>query len=162
MGAGKTRCGKRLASKLGLPFIDMDHAIEAQQGQTVSAIFARLGEDGFRQMEHNWLQQFVASGEEAVVSTGGGAPCFYSNMDIMQANGITVWLNPSLKDLTERLWRNREERPKIASLPNVESLQQYIADLLEQRTVCYGKSRIVVGEAPPDMDWLVNSILQLD
>lgn len=161
MGAGKTRCGRRLASALHIPFFDMDHAIEAQQQKTVSELFASLGENAFRRMEHAWLTDFTQSQQAAVVSTGGGAPCFLGNMDLMNRAGITIWLNPSLDELVDRLWRNRAERPKIASLTDEDALRGYIETLLAERSAWYGQAKMVVGDAPPDMDWLVSEVHKL-
>ena len=161
MGAGKTRCGKQLAQLLGLPFIDMDHALEAAQGMSVSAIFTRMGEPGFRQLEHEWLLNFAGANAPAVVSTGGGAPCFNNNMDLMNEAGITVWLKPSLPELIDRLWRNKEDRPKIAAMRTVEELEHYIRQLLEERGTFYSRAKLVVEQAPPDIPHLQAAISSL-
>ena len=84
MGAGKTTVGKALAKALGLPFYDLDWYIETRMRRTVKQIFDESGEEGFRRIEHNMLHE-VAEFENVVVSCGGGTPCFYDNIDYMNA-----------------------------------------------------------------------------
>jgi len=161
MGAGKTRCGKQLSRVLGLPFIDMDHAIEAEQGMSITQIFSEMGEGGFRKLENKWLLDFAAAGQPAVVSTGGGVPCFHNNMDIMNAGGMTIWLKPSLPELVDRLWRNKEDRPKIAAMETVEELEHYIDHLLHERGAFYSQAQIRVEEAPPNVHALAEAIIRV-
>ena len=89
MAAGKTTLGKALAKELGLQFIDLDHYIECRYHSTVSQLFADRGEEAFRQIERNMLHE-VAEFEDVVISTGGGTPCFFDNIEYMNQQGITV------------------------------------------------------------------------
>ena len=91
MGAGKTTVGKALAKALGLPFYDLDWYIETRMRRTVKQIFDESGEEGFRRIEHNMLHE-VAEFENVVVSCGGGTPCFYDNIDYMNAQAQVVYL----------------------------------------------------------------------
>ena len=92
MGAGKTTLGKAFAKKYNLSFVDLDWYIEERFHKTVQELFAERGEDGFRELERNMLHE-VADFENVIISTGGGAPCFFDNMDFMNKSGITVFLN---------------------------------------------------------------------
>ena len=89
MGSGKSYTGRRLSEALGIPFIDLDHWIEDQEGQSIQAIFEKSGEAAFRQIEREALHQMIAY-EQAVIACGGGAPCFFDNMEWMNRHGITV------------------------------------------------------------------------
>ena len=82
MGAGKTTYGKRLARDINYNFIDLDQKIEAEQGKTISEIFAEKGEDGFRQIEREAMIQTFGL-ENTIVATGGGTPCFFDNMQLL-------------------------------------------------------------------------------
>lgn len=82
MGCGKSTLGRRLAQHTGLQFIDMDHYIEMRNYKTVPQIFAEEGEDVFRQKERNALEE-LAEFTDTIVATGGGAPCFFNNMELM-------------------------------------------------------------------------------
>lgn len=113
MGAGKTTVGKALAKALGLPFYDLDWYIETRMRRTVKQIFDESGEEGFRRIEHNMLHE-VAEFENVVVSCGGGTPCFYDNIDYMNAQAQVVYLKASPEVLHEHLKMGRAVRPPAA------------------------------------------------
>lgn len=96
MGAGKTTVGKALAKELGVMFYDLDWYIESRMRKTVKQIFDEVGEEGFRQIEHNMLHE-VAEFENVVVSCGGGTPCFFDNMEYMNQSGNTIYLKQRQK-----------------------------------------------------------------
>lgn len=92
MGAGKTTLGKAFARKMNVPFVDLDWYIEERFHKTVGELFTERGETGFRELERNMLHE-VAEFENVVISTGGGAPCFFDNMEFMNRVGKTVFLD---------------------------------------------------------------------
>ena len=87
MGAGKTTLGKAFSRELGLTFIDLDWYIEERFHKTVQQLFSERGEQGFRELEQKMLHE-VAEFEDVVISAGGGTPCFFDNMDYMNACGV--------------------------------------------------------------------------
>ena len=101
MGAGKTTVGKELAKLAGLSFIDLDYYIEGRYHKAVSQIFAERGEEAFREIERNMLHE-VAEFEDVLISTGGGAPCFFDNMEFMNASGTTVYLRAFIAESLEK------------------------------------------------------------
>ena len=84
--------------------------VEERFHKTVQELFAERGEDGFRELERNMLHE-VADFENVIISTGGGAPCFYDNMDFMNKSGITVFLNVKAEILFQRLRVAKQQRP---------------------------------------------------
>jgi shikimate kinase len=100
-GAGKSTVGKFLAKELNYTFIDLDQVIEEREGNTISSIFSQQGEPAFRQLERAALRQQTAP--KLIVATGGGAPCFHGNMEWMNTNGFTVFLNPPLQEILHRI-----------------------------------------------------------
>ena len=138
MAAGKTTLGKALARDLDLQFIDLDHYIESRYHCTVSQLFAERGEEAFRQIEHNMLHE-VAEFEDVVISTGGGTPCFFDNIDYMNAQGTTVFLEASVDTIHTRLAIARTQRPLVAN-KNSDELRQYITEILERRRPYYTKA----------------------
>ena len=102
MGAGKTTLGKAFAREMSLNFIDLDWFIEERFHKTVQQLFLERGEDGFRELERKMLHE-VAEFEDVVVSTGGGTPCFFDNMEYMNDCGDTVFLDVEPAVLFRRL-----------------------------------------------------------
>ena len=90
MGCGKSTIGKRLAQKLSLSFIDLDAHIQNNYRKTIADLFDEKGEEAFRRIEQQALME-VADFEDVLVSTGGGAPCFFDNMEVMNRAGVTVY-----------------------------------------------------------------------
>ena len=142
MGSGKTTIGRRLVERIGFDFVDTDCFIEMRQGMTVSEVFAQRGEPAFRIMERDILLEMQKI-EYAVVSTGGGMPCYGDNMDIMLANGKVIYLQTSPQTLVRRLLRSHTERPLIQGKTEKE-LQQYIIEKLAEREPFYSRAQITV------------------
>ncbi len=138
MAAGKTTLGKALAKEMGLQFIDLDHYIENRYRCTVSQLFAQRGEEAFRQIERNMLHE-VAEFEDVVIATGGGTPCFFDNMDYMNAQGVTVFLDASVDVIYTRLTIARVQRPLVAG-KSAEELRTYIAEMLGRRMPYYSRA----------------------
>lgn len=156
MGSGKSTAGKQLAVRLGYQFIDLDEYIERMTGLTVSSIFLTQGENAFRRMERDALDQ-IEKLQNVVVATGGGAPCFSDNMDFMNKSGKTVYLKISVERLVERLQPEKEKRPLISGKRD-EELEPYIRETLKEREAYYRKANIVVTGDPPDIDRLLSEI----
>ncbi len=138
MGAGKTTLGRALADRLGVTFIDLDNYIEERYRKTISQIFAEKGEEGFRDIERRMLHE-VAEFEDVIISTGGGTPCFFDNIDYMNRMGTTVYLQASPERLFIRLSIARKQRPLIKD-KNDEELRTFIAEQLAKREPYYSKA----------------------
>lgn len=141
MGAGKTTVGKDLSKRLGLSFIDLDCYIEGRYLRTVSQLFAEKGENAFREIERKMLRE-VAMFEDVLISTGGGAPCFFDNMKFMNESGTTVYLQVSVEELAKRLEICKHTRP-ILQGHSGDSLVAFIAENLEKRNPYYTQASIV-------------------
>ena len=141
MGAGKTTLGKAFARKLNLPFVDLDWYMEERFHKTVGELFVERGEAGFRELEKNMLHE-VGAFEDVVISTGGGAPCFYDNMDFMNRNGKTVFLNVHPDVLFRRLRVAKQQRPILQGKQDDE-LKEFIIRALEKRTPFYSQAQYV-------------------
>ena len=141
MGAGKTTVGKVLSERLGLSFIDLDHYIEGRYHKTVGQLFAERGEDEFRDIERRMLRE-VAMFEDILVSTGGGTPCFFDNMDFMNESGKTVYLKVSVDELAKRLEICKTTRPVLKGRSGDE-LKQFIDEKKQKREPFYTKASLV-------------------
>lgn len=141
MGAGKTTIGKVLSKLIGLTFIDLDYYIEGRFRKTVAQLFAERGEEGFRSIERNMLHE-VAEFEDVLVSTGGGTPCFFDNMEFMNQQGTTVYLQVSVDELASRLELCKHTRPVLKNRTGDE-LKAFVAESLSGRLPFYQKASIV-------------------
>ena len=140
MASGKTTLGKAFAKACNLSFIDLDWYIEERMHSSVRDIFASRGEEGFRQLERNMLLE-VSDFEDVVVACGGGTPCFFDNMEVMNNRGITVFLDTSQDVLFRRLKQAAANRPLVAGKSDGE-LRQTIAEGLEKRLPYYSQASI--------------------
>lgn len=143
MGAGKTTLGKALAKEMNLPFIDLDWHIEGRFHKTVQELFAEKGESGFRELERQMLHE-VAEFEDVIISVGGGTPCFFDNMEFMNEQGSTVFLNAGVEVLFRRLRVATQSRPLLRGKSD-EELKSFIAQALANRKEHYDKARYVLS-----------------
>jgi shikimate kinase len=155
MGAGKTTLGKTLARQLGVSFIDLDWYIEERFHRSVTELFAERGEAGFRELERSMLHE-VAEFEDVVISTGGGAPCFFDNMTFMNSVGTTVFLNASIEALFRRLQVAKQQRP-ILQGKNADELKAFIVRALKERSPFYSQARYTFNADELENHWQIEA-----
>jgi shikimate kinase len=143
-GSGKTTLGQKLADKLFVQFIDLDDQIEQREGMSVSEIFSQKGEDYFRIKEAETLAYWASHPEPFVLSTGGGAPCFYNGIDVMNASGLTVFLKVDNEELAKRILK-KSDRPLLKS-DSREDLDEKLKVLAEKRRPVYSKAKILITD----------------
>lgn len=143
MGCGKSTMGKKLAQQLGYAFIDLDQEIEKILGSTINEYFVAHGEAEFRKLESETLKTF-AYPANAVVATGGGAPCFFDNMDWMNGEGISVYIEMSAGALAKRLEGGKEKRPLLRDL-NEAQMIEFIESKLNERDVFYKRALLTIS-----------------
>jgi shikimate kinase len=156
MGSGKTTVGRALADELGWCFIDIDGEIEEQEGKTISQIFRERGEPGFRAVESAVLERRVShieAGNPCVVALGGGAFVQQKNWEIIENNGITVWLNCPLDKIERRLGEDKT-RPLA---DNRESMRE----LFEKRRPLYERADFHIDADCDDPSEVLHKILRL-
>ena len=143
MGAGKTTVGRALSLELGIPFYDLDWYIESRMRKTVKQLFDERGEEGFRRIERNMLHE-VAEFENVIVSCGGGTPCFFDNMEYMNQQGQTVYLQASPEVLYGHLLMGKSVRPLLLGKTR-EELLVFIKEQLKQREPYYSQARHILN-----------------
>lgn len=142
MGCGKSTMGRSLAAALNLTFVDLDTYLEERFFRTIPQIFAEEGEDAFRRKERKVLEE-VAAFDQVIVATGGGAPCFFDNMELMNEAGYCVFLDVDMETLIHRLTHARIERPLVkGKSPN--ELREFIGGLMQKRRPFYEKARYII------------------
>ncbi len=142
MGCGKNFLSQQIAEKLQLPIYDLDKLIENEEQDSIVEIFAKKGEKYFREIETKILRSF-SNEESFVLATGGGAACFNNNMEWMNEQGITVWLNETIDIITERLLKEKTQRPLIKNIKDDE-LKEFLNNMLVQRKKYYEQATITL------------------
>lgn len=154
MGSGKTTMAKKLSNRLGLPFMDLDQMIVAQTGQSITDIFELHGEEAFRLLEQDVLRS-LDTYQKAIVSVGGGTPCFFDNMEWMNANGETIYLRISPKGLWQRLANSKiEKRPVLKGLKG-EDLLSFIVQRLRLREPYYLQAKHQIDQMNDSVEEII-------
>lgn len=131
MGAGKSSIAQQLHNQLGYPVVEMDERIVKEQGMSINDIFAKYGEEAFRDMETALIQTLGTEGT-SIVSCGGGAAVRPQNVEYMKSSGVVVYLTATPETIYERV-KYSTDRPILNGHMNVE----YIAQLMEKRRALY-------------------------
>jgi shikimate kinase len=160
MGSGKSHWGKLLSSRLTLPFFDLDKQITEEEGKSIVEIFEQKGEEYFRMAEKEALYILSESHESFVMACGGGTPCYFNNIDYMNNNGITVWLNTRMDVLFNRLLDEKDARPLLRNLTDAQ-LKQYILKKFSERRIYYEQANLVVEESEASVDSLIQHIMHV-
>ena len=158
MATGKTTIGKRLSSKLSLPFFDSDKEIELALGCSINEYFTINGETKFRILEERIIVDKVKNNEDKgfIMSLGGGA---YLNNNIrllIDSIGLSIWLNASIDIIYNRLTKSKNERPLILTYNTKEKLEK----LLKDRVLYYNKAKIIVNVMKTSKDSMTDIILK--
>jgi shikimate kinase len=150
MGCGKSHTGRRLAAMLQWPFIELDQWIAEAAGMDIPEIFAQKGEAWFRQQEQQALHR-TAEYTGAIISCGGGTPCFYDNMAWMNRQGVTVYLETPPALLLSRLRPGASQRPLLAGLDEAD-LAAFIEDKLRVRAPYYQQAQVIYHQTAAAAD----------
>ncbi|UIR56427.1 AAA family ATPase [Sphingobacterium sp. SRCM116780] len=153
MGSGKTTLAKKLANKLALPFIDTDDEIVKEVGMSITEYFQQHGEEKFRALERLQLQK--TANQEVIVSTGGGSPCFFDNMQWMNENGISVYLQMSTKSLFDRLSQSKPNKRPILIGKTEQELFDFIDEKLIEREPFYRQAHLVIDHMNTSVEELI-------
>ena len=160
MGCGKSSVGRSLALRKKMKYVDLDDYIEEKEGRAIKLIFQEKGEVYFRRVENKYLKECLEEFSNTVLSLGGGTPCFGNNMELITAvkNNTSIYLQTSVGELSNRLFKERAKRPLIAHTNTTDELSEFIAKHMFERLNFYAKStHTVKTDAKALMD-VVNEI----
>lgn len=151
-GSGKTTLGRKIAAALMVKFVDLDHEIERQEGLSIPEIFLQKGETYFREVESKLLGEWASSPLNFVMATGGGAPCHFRGMDIINQSGFSIFLDVPIEVLLQRV-NARTNRPL---LDDAVERELTLRKLLATRMPCYRQARVTISN--PDLEKLMEAI----
>ena len=154
MGVGKSSVGRRVASRLGLPFVDADAEIEAAAGCSISDLFARYGEPAFRAGERRVMRRLLG-GPRSVIATGGGAFIDPETRALIAEQAISVWLRADLDLLTKRV-TGRDHRPLLQG----SDPRTILSGLMETRNPIYAEADLAVDSLDQPTDVTVTAVLR--
>jgi shikimate kinase len=157
MGSGKTFWGRQLSEKFRLPFFDLDEQIESNEGKTINQLFDEYGEEYFRLLEKDTLHIITESHDSFIMATGGGTPCYFNNIDYMNKAGTTVWVNTSVDILNDRLVKEKDNRPLLKDLDDVQ-IKNFILKKYADRKIYYEQAEIVMEEESKSIDKIAELI----
>jgi shikimate kinase len=141
-GVGKSYWGAIVAQYIGLPFIDLDTLMTNSEGVSVTELFAKYGEAGFREIERKYLKQIISNKTEpSVIACGGGTPCFYDNMHLMKEAGRVVYLSADIDFLMGNLTKEENTRPLLT---NKNTIRQKLEILYTQRKEYYHQAHYIL------------------
>ena len=143
MGSGKSYLGKRLANRLKLELIDLDDYLETKAGKTIATIFEEDGEKYFRALENQCLKE-VSLLDHKIVALGGGTPCFFDNMTIINHTGTSIYLKTSVATTVERLKNETNHRPLLKE-KSLNELKSFIQQKLKDRKQFYEQAQYIVS-----------------
>jgi shikimate kinase len=154
MGVGKSSIGRRLAARLGVPFVDADTEIEKAAGMSIADIFARHGEDDFRSGEARVIARLLDRGPQ-VMASGGGAVMNPSTSALIKAKGVSVWLNAEFEVLQRRISKRKSDRPMLQTADPAATLRQ----LLMEREPIYAQADLTVRSREVPHEAVVTEIM---
>lgn len=158
-GSGKSTWGKKLASVLRYSFIDLDVLIEQNEQQSIAGIFAQKGEEHFRNLEYQYLLKTLNI-NNVVISCGGGTPCYNNNMNLINENGISIYLNAKKGILLDRILNAKKQRPLFFNLTRPE-IEKKIEELLALRIPYYKLAQYSFDIPLESVQTFVNKASQL-
>ncbi len=143
MGVGKTTVGKKLAKYIDFEFVDLDDCFEKEYKIAIPLFFQKYGEANFRKLERKVLEKNLCI-ENVVISTGGGLPCFFDNMDLMRKSGLCVYIKMSVSSLVMRLSNAKKKRPILRGMDEYQ-MREHIEKQLAERALYYNQADICIN-----------------
>ncbi len=158
MGSGKSTWGKKIAQALELPFVDLDQEIVRHIGMSIPEYFQEFGEEKFRLLESDFLKRQGKT--KAIISTGGGTPCYHNNMQWIKENGLSLYLYHTPKSLWSRLSQSDVKKRPLLQEFSGEKLYDFITTKLQERESFYEQADIRFEQIHTSLEDILHLIAQ--
>lgn len=153
--SGKSIVGKSLGKLTGFPFLDLDDVIEEHAGNTIERIFKKNGEEAFRSYERAALKKVIHGHKDVVLATGGGTPCYNDNLELINNNGVMIYLKARIQTLLGRIEKDEgRERPLLE-----RDVKSRLKELRSKRQEYYNKAELIINVDDKSPDELAREIL---
>jgi shikimate kinase len=142
-GSGKTTLGEKLAKLLTLDLVDTDAEIVREEGVTIETIFKTRGEEYFRKKEQTLLHR-ISQNDGQLISTGGGMPCFFDNIEYMNQHGISVFIDVPPEVIQQRLITQRHQNRPMLENKTDEQVLTFLQQKYQERLPFYSKASLTI------------------
>ena len=159
MCSGKSTIGRKLAFTTGHNFLDLDERIEEKYHISISDFFRKYDENAFRKTETETLHEIMGE-KEFILSTGGGTPCFFDNMEWINHNSLSFYIELPLEVLIHRILESKKQRPMLVNFSG-SSLNDFVAGQLEQRVPCYLRAHHTINCTNKEVNTIASEILNI-
>lgn len=160
-GSGKSTFGRQLAQELGFPFLDLDQQIEDKYSKKIPEIFSNYGEGKFREWETETLSELLNKDSSFILASGGGAPCFNDNMELINLKSVSVYLDVPLESISQRLQASKvQNRPMFQGLDQGEIILK-LKSLLVSREYFYNQAKIKLSGEDFSAELLMYELINL-
>lgn len=158
MGSGKSLISKPLSEKSGYKEIDLDFEISQRNHLSINDIFQEKGELFFRKQEKMILEEILNTKNDLVLSVGGGTPCYYNNIDLINEKSESIYLMANVSTLVENLLGQKDSRPLLAKIPDYQ-LPEFIGQHLFERNQFYQQAKHIISVDNWDTERIIQDIL---
>lgn len=161
-GCGKSTLGKEVAQLMSRTFVDLDEEIVRGEGHSVAQIFQQEGEANFRKIEKKYLSYWCEHQDDFIMATGGGTPCFLSNMELINHSGKSIFLDAPVNVIANRMMNTELARRPLFAGQHVTTIAGRIEDMRQQRFPFYERAHIILSGDPINAGEIVEAIQALE
>ncbi|MEQ8364700.1 MAG: shikimate kinase [Cyclobacteriaceae bacterium] len=161
-GCGKSTLGREVAQLLKRPFVDLDDEIVKGEGQPIGQIFGSQGEAQFRNIEKRYLKKWSDHAGDVVMATGGGTPCFLDNMSLINASGLSIFLDTTVSEIATRMMNTELAKRPLFAGQDISTIAGRIQEMRMARIHYYAQARVTLSGDHLNAQSIAEEILALE